>query len=117
MENQLELIFDVIKDAYSSDGLDDVLDELLREEELSSLRKNLFIESVKSAFGFSRGGRPFKPDEEAWAWINESTDSPFSFEKCCRELAADPDLDCAGLDPDNLLGLLRWNRRRMLGHN
>ena len=115
MDTQLSLFLEEIEASISSPELDDALDDVLRDEEVSNLRKNLFLESVRSAFGISRGGRPFNPSEEAWAWINDSTDSPFSFEQCCRELAADPDLDFAGIDPETLLGLLRWNRRRMLG--
>ena len=115
MENQLSLFLEEVEATISSPELDSQLDEVLRDEEISNLRKNLFVESVRSAFGISRGGRPFKPSEEAWAWINEASDSPFSFESCALEIAADPEMDYAGLDPENLLGLLRWNRRRMLG--
>jgi hypothetical protein len=104
--------------ADSSPELEQALDDVLQSEEISNLKKNLFFESVRSAFGLSRGGRKFKPSEEAWSWMNEvATNSPFAFEECCKELAADPELDCAGLDPELLRGLLQWNRRRMLGNN
>ena len=117
MGNQPSLFLEDIGATDSSSGLEDDLADVLRDEDIHTLRKHLFLDSVRSAFGISRGGRPFKPSDEAWAWINESSDSPFSFEQCCRELAADPDLDFAGLDPENLRSLLRWNRRRMLGRN
>tara|TARA_R110002167_G_scaffold204404_1_gene408454 strand:+ start:18768 stop:19124 length:357 start_codon:yes stop_codon:yes gene_type:complete len=118
MENQLSLILEVAEAGESSPELEQALDDVLQDEEISNLKKNLFLESVRSAFGLSRGGRKFKPSEEAWSWINEvATNSPFSFEECCKELAADPELDFAGLDPERLLGLLRWNRRRMLGEH
>lgn len=70
------------------------------------LREKLLIETVKSAFGESRGGLKRKPSEEAWEWIlSENREMPFSFAQCCREW---------GVDPDKMLEWLRYYRRKFL---
>ena len=45
------------------------LEKILTDEDIPYLRENLLIESVKSAFGESRGGQKRKPSDEAWEWI------------------------------------------------
>jgi hypothetical protein len=74
------------------------------EEDIPFIRENLLIESVRSAFGVSRGGRDRQPSTESWEWIvAEDTGSPFSFRNCCLSV---------GVDPDELLDWLCWYRKR-----
>ncbi|MCG8613788.1 MAG: hypothetical protein MI864_25035 [Pseudomonadales bacterium] len=82
------------------------LDKILTAEDIPYLRENLLIESVKSAFGESRGGRKRKPSDEAWEWIiAEDRELPFSFNQCC--------LAC-GVDPDTMLDWLRYYKCKLL---
>jgi len=78
----------------------------LTEEGYPQIRENLLIESIKSAFGVSRGGRNRKPCDEAWEWII-STDGemPFSFTQCCNEM---------GVNPETMIDWLRWYKRKKL---
>lgn len=78
----------------------------LTDEELFLLREKLLIESVKSAFGQSRGGRKRKPSDEAWEWvISVDRELPFSFFKCCST---------CGLDPEKMLDWLRYYKRKLM---
>ena len=76
------------------------------DHEVPVIREKLLIETVKSAFGESRGGLRRKPSDEAWEWIlSENRDMPFSFAQCCGEW---------GVDPDKMLDWLRYYRRKLL---
>lgn len=82
------------------------LEQALADEDIPYLRENLLIESVKSAFGESRGGRKRKPSDEAWAWIiSDDQELPFSFNQCC--------LAC-GVDPDTMLDWLHYYKRKCM---
>lgn len=82
------------------------LETILTDENIPYLRENLLIESVKSAFGESRGGQKRKPSDEAWEWIiSGDRELPFSFNQCC--------LAC-GVDPDNMLDWLRYYKRKFM---
>jgi len=94
----------------SDNQLMDVSEEekvILTHGETLRIREYLLVESVKSAFGESRGGRKRKPSDEAWEWIiSEERELPFSFDRCC--------LAC-GLDPEKMLDSLRYYKRKLLG--
>lgn len=76
------------------------------DHDIPAIRERLLLETVKSAFGESRGGLPRKPSEEAWEWIlSENLELPFSFARCCREW---------GADPEKMLDWLRYYRRKLL---
>ncbi|OUX64639.1 MAG: hypothetical protein CBE36_07275 [Oceanospirillaceae bacterium TMED276] len=82
------------------------LEKILTDEDIPYLRENLLIESVKSAFGESRGGQKRKPSDDAWEWIiSEDRELPFSFNQCC--------LAC-GVDPDKMLDWLRYYKRKFM---
>lgn len=95
-----------IKASERSNEPSDGLEATLTEDDLPFIRENLLIESLKSAFGESRGGRKRKPSDEAWEWIlSEDRELPFSFNQCC--------LAC-GIDPEKLLESLRYYKRKLL---
>jgi hypothetical protein len=78
----------------------------IADREIPALREELLIETVKSAFGESRGGLPRKPSDEAWEWIlSDRRELPFSFAQCCREV---------GADPDTMLEWLRYYRQKFM---
>lgn len=78
---------------------------LILDEEIPFIRENLLIETVRSAFGVSRGGRNRAPDDESWKWITaEDEVSPFSFTNCCLS---------TGVNPDDLLEWLFWYRKKL----
>lgn len=80
---------------------------VLTDEDVPYLRENLLIETVKAAFGQSRGGRKPKQSDEAWEWINsEDREHPFSFDHCC--------IAC-GVNPEKLLEHLHFYRRKLTG--
>jgi hypothetical protein len=80
--------------------------ENLTDEDIPYLRENLLIESVKSAFGESRGGNKRAPSAEAWEWITSGErDLPFSFDNCC--------IAC-GLDPERMLEWLEYYKKKFL---
>jgi len=79
--------------------------EAFDEHNLPALRGILLVETIKSAFGLSSGGRNRKPSDEAWIWILSKEIEPFSFSECCREY---------GVDPEKLLDWLRWYQRDKL---
>lgn len=78
----------------------------LSEDGIHQLRHRLLIESLKSAFGLSRGGANRTPNPEAWQWI-VSTDfeQPFSFFYCCID---------SGVNPHLLLSHLLYYKRKFL---
>ncbi len=79
--------------------------EILTDDDILDLRENLLIETAKSAFGESSGGRKPKPSAEAWEWIiSEEQKLPFSFDNCCIACGADPEL---------MLGWLRYYKRKL----
>ena len=83
----------------SDSEAEDILDN-----ELPFIRENLLIETIRSAFGESRGGRKRKPSDEAWEWIlSEEGAMPFSFKQCC--------LAC-GVDPETILESLLYYKRK-----
>lgn len=106
MEQQLSL-FDFLENLEgSSDGLDGDFKKEITNEDIPFIRENLLIQSVKSAFGESRGGKKRKPSDEAWEWIiSEERELPFSFNQCC--------LAC-GVDPENMLEWLRYYKRKLM---
>jgi len=76
------------------------------DQDIPAIREKLLLETVKSAFGESRGGLPRKPSEEAWEWIlSENRELPFSFARCCGEW---------DVDPEKMLDWLRYYRRKLL---
>ena len=78
----------------------------LLDQDFPLIREILLLETVKSAFGESRGGLPRKPSEEAWEWIlSENRELPFSFARCCGEW---------DVDPEKMLDWLRYYRRKLL---
>jgi len=82
-----------------------VRDNSIPEDEVPFIREYLLIETVKSAFGMSRGGRNRQPDDESWEWIvSEDQASPFSFRNCCLSM---------GVSPDDLLEWLFWYRKKL----
>ena len=102
---QLSLL-DFLEELENLDEFDSDLEKILSDEELPHLRESLLIESVKSAFGESRGGQRRAPSDEAWEWIiSEERELPFSFNRCC--------LAC-GVDPEKMLDALRFYRRKLL---
>jgi len=79
----------------------------LSNDDAIHIRERLLIESIKSAFGESRGGCSRKPSDDAWAWIvSPERELPFSFQRCCL---------AHGVDPENMLDALRYYRRKFLG--
>jgi hypothetical protein len=79
--------------------------EDLSDTDITTIRESLLIESVKSAFGASRGGRKRKPSDEAWEWIlSDDREQPFSFARCCRSF---------GVDHEEMIELLRYYRRKL----
>ena len=77
-----------------------------QDQEIPVIREKLLIETVRSAFGESRGGLRRKPSDEAWDWIlSENREMPFSFAQCCREWE---------VDPDKMLDWLRYYRRKFM---
>lgn len=105
MEQQLSL-WDLLDQLEASKDVDEVLGKILTDEDIPFLRENLLIESVKSAFGASRGGQKRKPSDEAWDWIiSEDRDLPFSFTQCC--------IAC-GVDPENMLDWLQYYKRKLM---
>jgi hypothetical protein len=104
MESQLSF-WDLLEKLEASKDLDGELSKILSDEDIPSIRKNLLIESVKSAFGASRGGNKRKPSDEAWEWIvSEDFNQPFSFAQCCF---------ACGVDPENMLDWLRYYKRKL----
>lgn len=104
MEQQLSL-WDLLEKLETSKDIDSELDKILTDEDIPFLRENLLIESVKSAFGASRGGQKRKPSDEAWDWIiSEDRDQPFSFAQCCF---------ACGVDPENMLDWLQYYKRKL----
>ena len=102
MEEQLSLLdfLDVLE------GLEHDPNKILTEEDLPYLWENLLVETIKSAFGLSRGGRKRKPSMEAWAWIlSDKEDQPFSFSECCEQL---------GVNPETMLEGLEFHSRKLL---
>lgn len=96
-------IWDLLESLNNSNELESG-PENLTDEDLPFLRENLLIESVKSAFGESRGGRKPEPSAEAWEWITSGERNlPFSFDNCC--------IAC-GLDPERMLGLLEYYKKK-----
>ena len=82
------------------------LQNILTNKNTSHLREQLLIESVKSAFGESRGGQKRTPSDEAWKWIiSEERELPFSFNQCC--------LACE-VDPEKMLSWLFYYKRKLL---
>ena len=79
--------------------------EAFDDHNLPDLKAILLVETIKSAFGLSSGGRNRKPSDEAWIWILSKENEPFSFSACCREY---------GVDPEKLLDWLRWYHRKKL---
>lgn len=105
MEQQLSLL-DMLEVCEGSVELEHSISEILSEEDIPTIRENLIVETVKSAFGISRGGQNRKPSDEAWEWIlSEDRELPFSFTQCCNEF---------GADPETVLDWLRWYRRKLL---
>jgi len=107
-ERQLDLyhLLDTV-DISESDFFSEPLqfeDEELEEEDPNAyikLADAMLVETIRSAFGLSRGGRKAKPNQEAKEWIfSEHNDdaNPFSFNNCCK---------ATGLDPDELRENLR----------
>lgn len=102
---QLSLL-DLLEALENDTEFDSDLEKILTDEDIPYLRKNLLIESVKSAFGESRGGQKRKPSDEAWEWIiADDRELPFSFNQCC--------LACE-VDPDKMLDWLRYYKRKLL---
>lgn len=102
---QLSLM-DALQELENDTPFDSDLEKLITDEDIPYLRENLLIESVKSAFGESRGGRKRKPSDEAWQWIiSEDRELPFSFNQCC--------LAC-GVDPEKMLDWLCYYKRKCL---
>lgn len=102
--NQMS-IWDLLESLNNSSELE-CDPESLTDEDIPFIRENLLIESVKSAFGESRGGRKPVPSAEAWEWIiSGEKELPFSFENCCF---------ACGLDPDALLDLLQYYKKKLL---
>lgn len=106
MEQQLSLL-DMLEGVEGSADPESSIKEILSEEDIPIIRENLIVETVKSAFGISRGGQNRKPSDEAWEWIlSDDCELPFSFTQCCNEF---------GADPETMLDWLRWYRRKLLG--
>ena len=77
-----------------------------QDQEIPVIREKLLIETVRSAFGESRGGLRRKPSDEAWDWIlSENREMPFSFAQFCLEWE---------VDPDKMLDWLRYYRRKFM---
>tara|TARA_R110001592_G_scaffold221139_2_gene475795 strand:+ start:7509 stop:7850 length:342 start_codon:yes stop_codon:yes gene_type:complete len=112
MQTQLS-IFDLLERLENSDCVCSPIPEipigedgnLILDEEIPFIRENLLIETVRSAFGVSRGGRSRTPDDESWDWItSDEHGSPFSFRNCCLS---------TGVNPDDLLEWLFWYRKKL----
>ena len=91
----MKKLTDKLSDSKELNALDD--------HNLPVLKGILLIETIKSAFGLSTGGRNRKPSDEAWIWLLSKDIEPFSFSACCREY---------GVDPDKMLDWLRWYQRK-----
>ena len=106
MEQQQLSLLDLLEELKNEIEFDSELANVIGDEDLPYLRENLLIESVKAAFGESRGGRKRKPSDDAWEWIlSDDCGLPFSFDQCC--------LAC-GVDPEKMLDWLRFYKRRLL---
>lgn len=98
-------LLDYIEKLENSGTFEADLEKILTEEDVPFIRENLLIETARSAFGESRGGRKRKPSDEAWEWIiSEEGDLPFSFEQCCH---------ACGVDPETMLEWLRFYKRKL----
>lgn len=98
-------LLDYIEKLENSSTFEADLEQILTEEDVPYIRENLLIETARSAFGESRGGRKRKPSDEAWEWIiSEEGDLPFSFEQCCH---------ACGVDPEKMLEWLRFYKRKL----
>ncbi|MBL4862883.1 MAG: hypothetical protein JKY09_07705 [Crocinitomicaceae bacterium] len=105
MEEQLSLI-DFLEALEEQEQSESDPTKILTEKDLPFLWDSLLIETIKSAFGLSRGGRKRQSSMEAWAWIlSEKEDLPFSFSVCCKQI---------GVDPDTMLNSLEYYRRKFL---
>ena len=110
-ERQLDLYYlldtvEISDSDFFSEPLQ-IEDEDLDDEEdpnaYIKLADAMLVETIRAAFGLSRGGRKAKPNQEAREWIfSELNDdaNPFSFNNCCK---------ATGLDPDELRENL-WNQ-------
>lgn len=112
MQAQLT-IFDLLERLDKADLLNGAVLEVpaelesneIPEEDIPFIREKLLIETVRSAFGVSRGGRNRRPDDDSWKWITaEDKGSPFSFRNCCLS---------TGVNPDELLEWLFWYRKKL----
>ena len=98
-------LLDYIEKLENSGTFEADLEKILTEEDVPFIRENLLIETARSAFGESRGGRKRKPSDEAWEWIiSKEGELPFSFEQCCH---------ACGVDPEQMLEWLRFYKRKL----
>ena len=97
-------LLDFIDKLENSSTFEADSEQILTEEDVPFIRENLLIETARSAFGESRGGRKRKPSDEAWEWIiSNEGELPFSFEQCCH---------ACGVDPELMLEWLRFYKRK-----
>lgn len=106
MSEQQMFMWDMFDGMEGSPELDQAIEDILAEEDLPYLREGIIIETVRAAFGISRGGKNRKPSDEAWEWIlSEDKEFPFSFEECCKEF---------GADPETVLEMLAYQKRKLM---
>lgn len=102
---QLSLL-DVFERKEVARPLKSETEDILTNEDIQHLKEKILIESVKSAFGESRGGQRRRPSDEAWEWITtDERELPFSFKECCLAY---------GVDPEKMLDWLRYYKRKFL---
>ena len=100
---QLSLM-ELLESQEDSDESDCDIGNVLSEMDVEHVREELLIESVRHAFGESRGGQKRRPSDDAWEWlVSEEKELPFSFEQCCH---------ACGVDSETMLDWLRYYKRK-----